>query len=79
MYVNYSSALEMTNLTTLAERREKRCLDLVFKTSQKLQYVSNKNSKENEHFIRKREKFEVNFANSQAYQAYLPYHIARDY
>ena len=64
MYVSYSSALEMTNLTTLAERREKQCLDFALKC---IKHPKNskmfppKNSKENEHFIRKREKFEVNF------------------
>ena len=77
MYVSYSSALEMTNLTTLAERREKRCLDFALKC---IKHPKNskmfppKNPKENEHFIRNREKFEVNFANSQAYQqSTIPY------
>ena len=31
MYISYSSALEMTNLTKLSDRREKRCLDFARK------------------------------------------------
>ena len=77
MYVSYSAALEMTNLTKLSDRREKRCLDFARKC---LKHPRNKRlfplkkSEEKEHFLRKNEIFEVNFAStSKYYQSAIPY------
>ena len=77
MYVSYSSALEMTNLTTLADRREKRCLDFAkkcIKHPKNSRMFPAKKFEKSDHLLRKREKFEVNFASSHAYQrSAIPY------
>ena len=77
MYVSYSSALEMTNLTTLADRREKRCLDFAkkcIKHPKNSRMFPAKKFEKSDHLLRQREKFEVNFASSHAYQrSAIPY------
>ena len=70
MYVSYTAALEMCNLQTLYERRQKRCLDFAIKS---VKHPRNKrlfplNPVSNDHFLRERQPFEVNFARTDAYK-----------
>ena len=70
MYVDYQSALEMTGLDTLKNRRLKRCLDFSLKSS-----IHPRNSKmfpregTNPKHIRNKEKFVVNFAKTSTYKS----------
>ena len=74
-YVSYSAALEMCNLQTLYERREKRCLDFALKSikhersSRLFPLTRPKN-----YDIRETEKFKVNFARTSRYrESAIPY------
>ena len=70
MYVSYEAALEMTGLQTLSQRRLNRCLDF----SQKcVKHPRNKrlfpiNPSTSDHFIRRRETFQVNFGRTDDYK-----------
>ena len=75
-YVSYSAALEMCNLQTLYERREKRCLYFSLKC---IKHERNSrlfplNPIETNLEVRKREKFHVNFARTTHYKnSAIPY------
>ena len=75
-YVSYSAALEMCNLQTLYERREKRCLDFSLRC---IKHERNSrlfplNPIETNLEVRKREKFYVNFARTTTYKnSAIPY------
>ena len=60
MYIGYTVALEMCSLETLYARRQKRCLDFALKCT--------KNPVSNEHYIRDKEMFKVNFARTNTYK-----------
>ena len=70
MYVSYTAALEMCGLESLSERREKRCLDFSLKS---VKHCKNRrlfplNPSTSQHFVRKKEVFQVNFANTEDYK-----------
>ena len=70
MYVSYTAALEMCGLQTLYERRLKRCLDFSLKC---VKHPRNRrmfplNPVTNDHFVRRKEIFQVNFARTETYQ-----------
>ena len=70
MYIDYQSALEMTGLESLKNRRFKRCLDFSLKSirhpkNQKLFPVSDRNPA---YKIREKEPFKVNFARTSSYR-----------
>ena len=75
-YVDYSAAMEMCGLETLANRRERRCLDFALKA---VKHPRNKrmfplNQVQSDYDIREREKYVVNFARTSAYQtSAIPY------
>ena len=76
MYVSYTAALEMCGLQSLADRRQKRCLDFALKCAQhpKMERLFPQNLETGEHNLRQREKFKVNFASTKAYQnSAVPY------
>ena len=78
MYIDYNSSLEMCNLSTLFDRREKRCLDFALKCLNHPKHnrlfplnpsISNENNE-----VRSREIFEVNFAKTGSYKkSTIPY------
>ena len=69
MYINYAAALEMSGLQTLAERREKRCLNFALKCSkhQKLSRLFPPNNTDASQ-VRNPERFHVNFAATSRYR-----------
>ena len=69
-YIDYSAALEMCGLDTLYQRREKRCLDFALKCAKhpRNSRLFPLNSKNNPGVLKKMEKFEVNFARTEAYR-----------
>ena len=78
MYVDYNSSLEMCGLSTLFDRREKRCLDFALKCLNHPKHsrlfplnpsIANENNE-----VRSREIFEVNFAKTGSYKkSTIPY------
>ena len=76
MYVNYQAALEMCGLQTLYGRRQKRCLDFAIKA---VKHPRNRrlfplNPVSNDHFLREKQLFRVNFARTDAYKdSTIPY------
>ena len=68
-YISYDSALEMVGLTTLSERRQKRCLDFALKSIKHQRnsrmFPSSTNSI---HENRKHEPFIVKFPKTEAYR-----------
>ena len=77
-YIDYPAALEMTGLKTLFQRREDRCLGFSLKClkhpiHQKL-FPVNPTIHGDENYLREREPFQVNFANTEAYkQSTIPF------
>jgi hypothetical protein len=70
-YVHYEAALEMTGLTTLYARREKRVLDFALKC---IKHPQNKKLFPLNKQDRNRDTFEVNFARTGTYQkSTIPY------
>ena len=69
-YVDYTAALEMCGLNTLADRRQQRCLDFALKATKhpKNSRLFPLNKTKPEYNLRDREKFEVNYARTLAYQ-----------
>ena len=70
MYVSYQSALEMCGLQTLYDRRQKRCLDFALKC---LEHPKNRrlfplNPVMNDHDLRDKEIFKINFARTGTYK-----------
>ena len=77
-YVSYEAALEMTGLTSLSDRREKRCLDFSLKCLKHPRnsrlFPLNPYYLSQNHEERNREKFTVNFASTESYkQSTIPY------
>ena len=78
MYISYSAALEMCNLKPLSSRRQDRCLAfaqkcLKHKRNNRL-FPLRKTSESDNHDIRTREKFKVNFAKGETYRkSAIPY------
>ena len=75
-YISYSAALEMCNLETLYERREKRCLDFALKSikHERNSRIFPLKASKNEYEVREKEKFHVNFARTSSYQnSAIPY------
>ena len=76
-YVSYFSALEMTGLQTLPERREERCLNFSLKCikhPQNSRFFPLNSNIQNNKDIRKRENFHVNFVRTEDYkQSTIPY------
>ena len=76
MYVDYSSALEMSGLDKLSSRRESRCLNFSLKC---VKHPRNSrlfpiNNLPHAHDVRNSEKFQVNFARTSTYQdSTIPY------
>ena len=76
MYINYESALEMTGLDTLRNRREKRCLNFSLKSAkhernQRLFPLVDNNPS---YKMRKIEPFKVNFGHTSTYKdSAIPY------
>ena len=75
MYINYESALEMTGLDTLRNRREKRCLNFSLKSAK---HDRNQRSfplvDNNPYKMRKIEPFKVNFGHTSTYKdSAIPY------
>ena len=70
MYINYSSALEMSGLDTLYSRRTKRCLDFALKCvkHQRNRRLFPLNSNIPACKIRYPEKYKVNFARTNTYR-----------
>ena len=70
MYINYSSALEMSGLDSFSDRRSKRCLDFSLKSIK--HHRNNRLFPINHHAgafnSRNSEKFQVNFASTSAYR-----------
>ena len=74
-YINYSNSLEEFSLLSLYDRREKRILDFSHKA---LSHPLHKNmfpiQKQDLHDIRNKEKYVVNFANTETYKnSFIPY------
>ena len=71
-YVSYTAALEMCNLQTLHDRREKRCLDFAVKCLKhpvnKGLFPLNRNLDKDGNKVRSREVFQVNFARTETYR-----------
>ena len=70
MYIDYQSALEMTGLESLRNRRFKRCLSFSLKSmrhpkNQKMFPLSDRNTAYN---TREKEPFKVNFARTSSYR-----------
>ena len=75
MYISYQSALEMTGLKSLSDRREDRCQDFAKKClkNPRLSHLFPLNPVA-AHEIRNREKFQVNFAKTETYKkSSIPY------
>ena len=76
MYVSYSAALEMCGLESLSTRRQQRCLDFSLKS---INHPKNRrifpiNPSTSQHFVRQKEIFQVNFANTEDYKkSAIPY------
>ena len=76
MHVSYTANLEMCGLQPLYERRKKRCLDFAKKC---VKHEKNKrmfpfNPTDSDHYLRKKEIFQVNFASTSTYQkSAIPY------
>ena len=70
MYVDYSSALEMTGLASLENRRLKRCLDFSLKciNHPRNMQMFPRNEVNPSYKIRNNEKFKVNFAKTSTYK-----------
>ena len=74
-YIDYQSALEMTGLQSLHDRREDRCLKFALKALKhprngKMFPKNTNNSKQ----VRNREIFKVNFAHTEQYRkSAIPY------
>ena len=70
MFIDYPSALEMTGLKTLAERRHDRCLSFALKCAKNVQnkVLFPRNETSNQHYIRDKEVFKVNFARTEEYK-----------
>ena len=72
MYIDYPIALEMCNLKTLLEMREKKCLDFSLKcikhTKNSRIFPINPNQLEANMDIRQRELFKVNFSRTEKYR-----------
>ena len=78
MYIDYTIALEMCNLKPLFERREKKCLDFSLKclkhSKNKRLFPLNPNLYQNNHEVRNRDLFQVNFARTDTYKkSSIPY------
>ena len=76
-YVSYEAAMEMTGLSRLSDRRQKRCQDFAKKA---LKHPTNakmfplKPDLKTTHEIRNKEKYAVNFAHTNAYKnSTIPY------
>ena len=70
-YISYEAAMEMTGLSTLFSRRQKRCLDFSLKCikhKQNSRFFPRNPNIQNEMEIRNREQFVVNFGRTKAYQ-----------
>ena len=70
MYIDYESALEMSGLERLSDRRHKRCLDFALKSvkhprNSRIFPLADKNST---HKVRNSEIFKVNFAHTSSYR-----------
>ena len=76
-YISYASALEMTGLQTLYDRREERCLNYSIKCIKhplNSHYFPLNPSLQNNIDIREREHFYVNFAKTEDYRnSAIPY------
>ena len=75
MYVSYEAALEMAGLSKLVDRRQERCIDFAKKCTK---HPSNQRffplNQTNTTQIRNREKYIVNFANTNCYKnSAIPY------
>ena len=70
MYINYSSALEMSGLQTLFARRKARCLNFALKSvkHQRNQRLFPLTENSSEHYTRDKEVFHVNFARTEDYK-----------
>ena len=76
MYVSYAAALEMCGLDSLSDRREQRCLEFSLKSVKhpKNGRLFPLNPSTNQHFIRQKEVFQVNFAKTDEYKkSAIPY------
>ena len=77
-YVSYSTALEITGLQTLYDRREERCLNYSLKSikhTQNSRFFPLNPSLQNDIDIREREHFIVNFAKTEDYRnSAIPYY-----
>ena len=76
MHISYTSALEMSGLETLFQRRQKRCLDFAKKCVKhpKLKDLFPFNPETSEYDLRKRELFKINFAHTSSYkQSAIPF------
>ena len=76
MYINYTAALEMCGLQSLADRRQQRCLNFALKCVKhtKMGKLFPLNPESSEHNLRQREVFKVNFAHSSRYKnSTIPY------
>ena len=70
LYIDYPAALEMCGLETLASCRPERCLNFALKAVKhpKNRRLFPPNLVNTEHTVKRREKFAVNFARTDAYQ-----------
>ena len=70
LYIDYPAALEMCGLETLESRRQERCLNFALKAVKhpKNRRLFPPNLVNTDHTVRRREKFAVNFARTDAYQ-----------
>ena len=78
MYLSYTDALEMCNLKSLHDRREKKCLDFSLRCVKHDKnsriFPLNPNIIEKHHDVREREMFVVNSARTDAYKkSTIPY------
>ena len=77
-YVSYTAALEMTGLSPLNERREKRCLEFALRSVKhpinRRIFPLNPNLNQEGMEVRSREVFQVNHARTESYKkSALPY------
>ena len=70
MFIDYASALEMTGLQILADRRQARCLDFAMKCAShpRNQALFPRNLTTSQHYIQNKEVFQVNFARTEEYK-----------
>ena len=70
MVIDYASALEMTGLQILADRRQARCLDFALKCAShpQNQALFPRNLTTSQHYIQNKEVFQVNFARTEEYK-----------